>query len=225
MSAMRLFPVLVFGLSALLAIKSIDALRRIDVVPSAQAAGGAAPAQPAAPATTTQRPAEAQVPSASSAETALAERLAERRRQLDDRSRELDGRENLLRAAERRIEERVEELRRLEARIGEGVQQRQQEQAQQMRALATMYENMRPAEAARVFDRLDLEVLFSLSAQMNPRRFAAVLAAMQPENAQRLTVEIARRSGTAVGARPAGGAQPAGAPGRELPRIDARRPG
>ena len=170
------------------------------------------------------------MPTRPGADAALAERLAERRRQLEERARDIDQREALLRAAERRLEERVEELRRLEQRINEAGQQREEQQNQQLRSLVTMYESMRPTEAARIFDRLDREVLITVATRMNPRRMAEVLAAMQPDAAQRLTVEMARRAG-ARGASPAPGGSPAGpapAPvpgGRELQRIDQpRRP-
>jgi hypothetical protein len=59
-----------------------------------------------------------------SAADTLAERLSERREALEAREDELDMRENLLAATERRIEERVTELRQLEARLNALAQQR-----------------------------------------------------------------------------------------------------
>jgi flagellar motility protein MotE (MotC chaperone) len=235
--ALRLIPIVLFATSALLALKAADTLgarRSLAPVPSAQAAG--APAQPAGPATSTQRPVEQPLPQAAqpSAEQGLLERLAERRRQLEERARELDQREAMLRAAETRVEQRVEELRRIEQRVDQGVQARQDEQNQQLRGLITMYENMKPKEAARIFDRLDMEVLIAMATRMNPRRMSEVMAEMQPEAAQRLTVALARRAGANASAPPAAAApatpqaapsaSPPSAPGaRELPRIDQRR--
>jgi flagellar motility protein MotE (MotC chaperone) len=225
---LRLIPIVLFAAGALLSLKALDVLGRRGDVSAVSRAYAAAPTPAAPQLTTTQRPAEQAIPPSSQAATEqqLLERLAERRRQLEDRGRELDQREALLQAAEKRLEERVEELRRIEQRIEQTVQARQEEQNQQLRGLVTMYENMKPKDAARIFDRLDMEVMVSLVTRMNPRRTAEILAEMQPEAAQRLTIELARRSGANVGTRSQPGSAPAATPAgaRELPRIDQRRP-
>src|SRR6266849_6701556 len=53
----------------------------------------------------------------SASERAILERLQSRRQELDARAREIDIRESLLKAAEKRIESRVDELKALESRI------------------------------------------------------------------------------------------------------------
>jgi flagellar motility protein MotE (MotC chaperone) len=53
---------------------------------------------------------------------------------------------------------------------------------------------MKPKDAARVFDRLDLRVLLEVSTQINPRRMSDILAQMSSEAAERLTVELATRA-------------------------------
>jgi flagellar motility protein MotE (MotC chaperone) len=57
-----------------------------------------------------------------------------------------------------------------------------------------MYENMKPREAARVFDRLAADVLVPVVLQMNPRKMSEVLAAMSPDSAEKLTVALANRA-------------------------------
>ncbi len=57
-----------------------------------------------------------------------------------------------------------------------------------------MYEGMSPKEAARIFDKLDQTVLVDVASVMNPKKLAAVLAVMSPDAAQRLTVELAKRT-------------------------------
>jgi flagellar motility protein MotE (MotC chaperone) len=81
-----------------------------------------------------------------------------------------------------------------------------------------MYEAMKPKDAARVFDRLPLDVLVPLVAKMSPRKMAEVLAVMQPDSAERLTVALAGRAKNPDGApRPA---PPPDLPASELPAID-----
>lgn len=57
-----------------------------------------------------------------------------------------------------------------------------------------MYENMKPKDAARIFDTLDMDILLSVVEQMRGRKMSPILAAMNPEVAQRLTVELAARA-------------------------------
>ena len=152
--------------------------------------------------------APASVNGLSPAERSLLERLQERRQELDARGRDLEMRENLLKDAERRLETRIEELKDVEARInGKGG-----EQAAKFKSLVIMYEGMKPKDAARIFDKLDQAVLIDVASVMNPRKLADVIALMNAEAAQRLTVELARRN--AAGER--------GLPATDLPKVEAR---
>lgn len=127
-------------------------------------------------------------------ERAILERLQSRRQELDSRARELEIRENLLKASEKRIDARVEELKAVEQKINAANERKEQGEAARLKGLVSMYENMKPKEAARVFDRLDMAVLLELATQMNPRRMSDILAQMSAEAAERLTVEIAKRA-------------------------------
>jgi flagellar motility protein MotE (MotC chaperone) len=139
----------------------------------------------------------------SPAERALIERLQERRQELEARTRDLEMREGLIKAAEKRLEDRIGELKALESKDGET--------SDQMKSLVVMYEAMRPRDAARIFDRLDVKVLIEVVDRMNPRKVAEVLALMQPETAERLTLQLAlRRTETARAV-----------PDTDLPRVEA----
>jgi flagellar motility protein MotE (MotC chaperone) len=83
-----------------------------------------------------------------------------------------------------------------------------------------MYENMKPRDAARVFDRLSIDILVSVVLQMNPRKMSEVLAAMTPESAEKLTVALANRA-KGRGDEMAGA--PAALPANELQAITPQR--
>jgi flagellar motility protein MotE (MotC chaperone) len=74
-----------------------------------------------------------------------------------------------------------------------------------------MYENMKPKDAAKIFDRLDMKILIEVATQINPRKMSDILAAMSTEAAERLTVELASRGGD--------GRSPSAA---DLPKIEGR---
>jgi len=145
----------------------------------------------------------------SPSERAILERLQTRRQELDARSREIEIRESLLKAAERRAEGRVEELKAVESRITAAAQQKADAEAARFKGIITMYEGMKPKDAAKVFDRLEMPVLFEIASQIAPRKMADILGQMSPEVAERLTVEMARRAGNT-------------SPSADLPKIEGK---
>jgi flagellar motility protein MotE (MotC chaperone) len=130
----------------------------------------------------------------SASERAILERLQSRRQELEARAREIDIRESLLKAAERRIDSRVEELKAVESRITTATDQKTETDAARFKGIITMYEGMKPKDAAKVFDRLEMSVLFDIASQIAPRKMSDILGLMAPEAAERLTIEMARRA-------------------------------
>lgn len=168
---------------------------------------------------------EATAPFVSSGtEADILNRLQQRREILEQREKQLDLRESLLKAADQKLESRIEELRALEARLKQA--EGQSQEAQSVKQLAIMYEAMKPKDAARVFERLDMGVLLPVAQIIPPRKLAEIMAVMAPTSAERLTIELAR------GPRAAGGTaansavpQPVAAPlpPGELPSITPSR--
>ena len=162
-----------------------------------------------APQPVKEMPPAVQPPSA--AERAVLERLQSRRQELDSRARELEIRESLLKAHEQRIDVKTEELKGAETRIDTANKQKDDADAVRLKNIVTMYENMKPKDAAKIFDRLDMAVLIDVASRMKPQKMSDVLAQMQPDAAEKLTVELARRSG---------GDQ--ASPAADLPKIEGR---
>jgi flagellar motility protein MotE (MotC chaperone) len=131
---------------------------------------------------------------ASPGERAVLERLQSRRQELETRNRELEMRESLLKAAEKRMDEKFTELKDTEGRINTAMGTRDQMETQRFKGIVSMYENMKAKEAARIFERLDLKILVDVSTQINPRKMSEILAQMSPDSAERLTVELANRA-------------------------------
>jgi flagellar motility protein MotE (MotC chaperone) len=160
--------------------------------------------------TSTEPPPEA-VQAVSPSERAILERLQARRQEIEARAREVDIRESLLKAAEKRLDSRVEELKGVESRISTASGQKGDAEATRFKSIVTMYEGMKPKDAAKVFDRLEMSVLFEIASQIAPRKMSDILGQMSPEAAEKLTVELARRAG--------GGEKSAAA---ELPKIEGK---
>jgi flagellar motility protein MotE (MotC chaperone) len=133
-------------------------------------------------------------PAPSPSERAILERLQERRQELDSRGREIELRENLLKAAEKKYETHANELREQESNLPAALAKKQEAEAARLKNLVTMYENMKAKDAARIFDRLEMRILIEVASQINPRRMSDILGLMSSEAAERLTVELANRA-------------------------------
>lgn len=127
------------------------------------------------------------------AEIELLANLAQRRDQIEQRGREIDLRESLLAAAEKRLDERIAELKKLEASIKQIVQQYDKQEEQNLQGLVKVYENMKPKDAARIFEKLEPNILLGVVERMKEAKLATVLAEMSPATAQDLTVRLATR--------------------------------
>jgi flagellar motility protein MotE (MotC chaperone) len=133
-------------------------------------------------------------PAPSPSERAILERLQERRQELDSRGREIELRENLLKAAEKKYETHANELREQESNLPAALAKKEEAEAARLKNLVTMYENMKAKDAARIFDRLEMRILIEVASKINPRRMSDILGLMSSEAAERLTVELANRA-------------------------------
>jgi flagellar motility protein MotE (MotC chaperone) len=233
-SAPRLLPLTIAIMAALLAMKSVSLVRA--AVPAPAAADSAvtvAATHPATPAPPTQAvqsgnanadaakpaqnsppapapvtvapPAEAPV---SDTERALLLDLRHRRAELDAREAALATREAVLAAAEKRLGARVDELTALQGKLEALEAARKERDDANWAGLVKLYENMKPHDAATIFNDLDMPVLLQVIDRMKEAKAAPVLAAMQPERARQVTAQLAelRRRANAVPAtgKPAG---------------------
>ena len=85
-------------------------------------------------------------------------------------------------------------MRDLETNARRRLQKKEEAEAQRLKNLVTMYENMKAKDAARIFDRLEMRILIEVASGINPRRMSDILGQMSPEAAERLTVELANRA-------------------------------
>lgn len=191
---LRLFPALGLALGLVLTLKAFEIASGLSAA-SAEDAAHAPPPAAAAPATS---PAPAPAPAAqqgelSRSEVEVLQSLSQRRTALDAREQEIATREGLLAAAEKRVEERIAELKSIEAQITTLLGARDAEEEKQLAALVKTYETMKPAEAARIFERMEQGLLVQLTGRMKPARIAPVMAQMDPAKAKELTVALANR--------------------------------
>jgi flagellar motility protein MotE (MotC chaperone) len=127
------------------------------------------------------------------AEVELLQQLSERRAELDNRAADMSQREIMLQAAETRIDEKIAKLAALEKEIGGIVDKQSDEDAARVKSLVKIYETMKPHDAARIFEQLDMPVLLNVVEHMKERNAAPILASMDPARARAVTLGLAER--------------------------------
>nr|WP_319485760.1 hypothetical protein [uncultured Cohaesibacter sp.] len=127
----------------------------------------------------------------SRSELAILERLANRRKELDDRAKSIEMREALLKAAEKRLQQRVDELKTIEQSIEVATKKRTEEQQQDVNRLVAMYSSMKSKQAAQIFEVMDQEILLDIVKAMKSRKLAAIMGEMKAESASALSAAIA----------------------------------
>jgi flagellar motility protein MotE (MotC chaperone) len=123
----------------------------------------------------------------------LLQQLAVRRETIETREREINMREGLLKAAESRIDKKVQEMKLLQGTVEKLIGTYSEQQAAKVASLVKIYENMKPKDAARIFEELDMDTLLLVAERMKERSLAPIMANMDPSKARDVTVDLARR--------------------------------
>jgi flagellar motility protein MotE (MotC chaperone) len=126
--------------------------------------------------------------------------LSERRDQLNAREQQLEQKESLLQVAEQRIDQKLTELKEIKgeietarADIEKMMKMSDAKDNQRIQDLVKTYEGMKPKDAAKIFDLLDMPVLMEVIGQMKGAKMGPVLASMDPSKAKAVTIELAKR--------------------------------
>lgn len=179
----QLLPVVVLALALFALLKMNNVIVGLSAADAAQSA----PADKESAIAETPPPALPE----SNAERRLLEQLAERRALLEERETAIETREQLLKAMERRAEERFTALDAREAEIAALEAARINKQQEEYAALSSAYERMKARDAAQIFNSLDEEILVPVAAGMRTQALSGVLAEMAPDKARRLTILLA----------------------------------
>lgn len=142
------------------------------------------------------------------AEIDTLQRLAERRELIERREREVDSKEGLLKAAETRIDGKIAQLQDLEKNIQSLLVQYDAQKDAELDQLVRIYSAMKPKDAARIFDSLEMPILVGVVQKMRDAKVAPIMAAMDSRRATALTEELTAR-------RDIGGPPPLGGGGAQ----------
>jgi flagellar motility protein MotE (MotC chaperone) len=120
--------------------------------------------------------------------------LVRRREVLEKRERAIALREGLLKAAEKRVEQKIAQLRMIQVAIKADLETSQKRRNARFNKLIKIYSNMKPKDAARVFDEMPLPILLDLVGGMKEGNSAPILAKMNSVKARQVTTGLAARA-------------------------------
>lgn len=201
----RLLPVTLLVAASVFSFRAADVWRGMSELggplPVATAAAAETPAAPAPkdpPEKTAAAPAmpklpEEMVTSLTQTEIDLLQKLSARREAIDKRERELDMREALTMAAEARLASKAAELDQVQKKIEDLMKLHDEKQAEKLNSLVAIYEKMKPADAARILEGLEMDILIDVLGRMKILRSAPILASMDPVRAREVTAKLAER--------------------------------
>jgi flagellar motility protein MotE (MotC chaperone) len=145
----------------------------------------------------------------------LLQNLAKRRDELDQREKDFDLKSSVLAASEKHLSDKIAEMKTLEAELKKVLTMYDEKQSMQIKSLVKVYENMKPADAANIFNEMQMPILLEVIDKMSERKVAPVLAAMDPKRARDVTQELAAMRRSVSDKMPGGGAGgPAKAPAK-----------
>ena len=130
--------------------------------------------------------------------SALMQDLAARKADLDRQTEALGERQRLIDAAEAELQRRMAALSEKEDHLADGQRHAAILSHEDTDRLVRIYEAMRPADAAAIFNVLDLRVGVPLLKKMSPRKASAIMALMSPQRAILATQLLASETGRPV---------------------------
>ncbi len=137
-------------------------------------------------------------PSVPVSEEALLSELRVRRQMIEERESELERKRQLISQAERKLIERAEQLSSLQVKLERLEAVRHEHDEENWKGLVKTYETMRPRDAASIMNDLDLPTTLQVLDRMKESKAGMVLAAMTPDRARVVTMELAQMRNKSV---------------------------
>lgn len=119
------------------------------------------------------------------------QKLVDRKKQLDDREAELARTEEEIAKQKEEVEKRMKELEDMRGKISSILEDRVKIDEQKVDSLMQMYSNMKPPQAAKVFEAMDEDLAVEILGRMKKKNAAEILNLLKPEKAQVISEKYA----------------------------------
>lgn len=129
----------------------------------------------------------------SRSEIELLKELQKRRNHIDKEKANLNVREQVLKETENKIDKKVIELQNLQNQVEDLMKQYNQKENSKILSLVKIYENMKPKDAAKIFNELEMPILIKVISNMKEVKVAPIIAAMDSTKARDVSLEIVKQ--------------------------------
>jgi flagellar motility protein MotE (MotC chaperone) len=119
--------------------------------------------------------------------------LSKRRESIEKEKKELDVREQVIKETESKLDQKVIQLQKLQAQVEDLMKQYDKKEHNKILSLVKIYENMRPKDAANIFNELEMRVLLKVISNMKEVKVAPIIASMNPVKAREVSMELAKQ--------------------------------
>jgi flagellar motility protein MotE (MotC chaperone) len=140
-----------------------------------------------------EKPGETTSQAFSAVELELLQNLSRRREELDRWERNIQIKESALDATEKRINDKIVQIDAMKKEVSELLAQYNKQEDAKIRSLVKIYEAMKPKDAARIFDEMEMPILLLVIDKMAEKKSAPILAGMDSRKAKQITVELAQQ--------------------------------
>jgi flagellar motility protein MotE (MotC chaperone) len=127
----------------------------------------------------------------SESEVLLLESLGVRRMQLEERDKVISKRELELEVFEKKLTEKWSALQIIQEEVKRQLAQLDKGETAKEQSLSKVYENMKPKDAARIFDSLDLSVVLQIISHMKEKKLSEIMGFVSTERARDITQGMA----------------------------------
>lgn len=118
-------------------------------------------------------------------------KLNDRKKELDAREEELGRQEVELQTQKTELNKRLKELDEMRGKISSMLEERVKVDDQKIDTLVQMYSNMKPPQAAKVFETMDEDLVVDILGRMKKKNAADIMNLLKPEKAQIISEKYA----------------------------------
>ena len=123
----------------------------------------------------------------------LLQNLVKRREELDLWEKNVEIKEAALNATEKRLDDKIAQIDAMKKEVSVLLAQYNDKEDAKIRSLVKIYENMKPKDAARIFNEVEMPILLLVIDKMSEKKIAPILAEMDSKKAKQVTVQLAEQ--------------------------------
>lgn len=126
----------------------------------------------------------------SAEEVRVLKSLADRRAQLEELERKQREKEMALQALDKELQSRLTQIEQIKQEVDKTLKKIDTQEKQELKGLVKIYEGMKPKDAAKILNQIDLNTLRDIVELMNQRKASEILGSMDEGRVKDLTVSM-----------------------------------